>query len=180
MSLSWDPFYHSKNELWHSRLCIQKLTTYRANAVPTPQPPREMTQDMRARSGRPESVQRQLKTRPAAPPIPATASAPASQRKKMSSGRAARPWTTSHRPPACGRSKRAMRVSGGAGRAGSVRGVRGVVWYDNRRVSAFEGPAAHPLLRCTATVCDIGGAAGGGRGRLSRRSGVVGGPCGTC
>ena len=115
-----------------------------------------MTQDMRARSGRPESVQRQLKTRPAAPPIPATASAPASQRKKMSSGRAARPWTTSHRPPACGRSKRAMRVSGGAGRAGSVRGVRGVVWYDNRRVSAFEGPAAHPLLRCTATVCDIG------------------------
>ena len=111
---------------------------------------------MRARSGRPESVQRQLKTRPAAPPIPATASAPASQRKKMSSGRAARPWTTSHQPPACGRSKRAMRVSGGAGRAGSVRGVRGVVWYDNRRVSAFEGPAAHPLLRCTATVCDIG------------------------
>ena len=70
-------------------------------------------------------------------------------------GRAARSSTITHRPSACARSKRALRVSGGAGRAGNVRGVRGVVWYDGRRVSAFEGPAAHPLLKCTATSGDL-------------------------
>ena len=40
---------------------------------------------------------------------------------------------------------------GGAGPTGSVRGVCGVVWYDDRRVSAVEGTAAHPLFRCSAT-----------------------------
>ena len=108
------------------------------------------------RSGVTKSRPQQPEIRPSSPPPRATAWGPAPRRKKKSLGRAARPSTTSHRPPACAHSKRAMRVSGGAGRAGSVRCVRGVVWYDNRRVSAFEGPAAHPLLRCTATACDIG------------------------
>ena len=107
------------------------------------------------RIARPEVPQWRPQTRPAAPPAPATAWSPASRIMKRSLGRAARPSTTTHRPPACTRSKRAVRVSGGAGRAGNVRGVRGVVWYDGRRVSAFEGPAAHPLLKCTATSGDI-------------------------
>ena len=119
---------------------------------PTPPGRRQIT---RARSGCAKIPQRRPTTRPAAPPAPATALAPASRQMKRSSGRAARPSTTSHRPPACARTKRAVRVSGGAGRAGNVRGVRGVVWYDGRRVSAFEGPAAHPLVKCTATSGDL-------------------------
>ena len=48
-------------------------------------------------------------------------------------------------------------MSGGAGRKGGERGVRGVVWYDGRRVSAFEGTPAHPLLMLTAAAGGLGG-----------------------
>ncbi len=119
---------------------------------PTPPGRRQIT---RARSGCAKIPQRRPTTRPAAPPAPATALGQAPRGLKRSLGHAARASTTSCRPPACARTKRAVRVSGGAGRAGNVRGVRGVVWYDGRRVSAFEGPAAHPLVKCTATSGDI-------------------------
>ena len=53
--------------------------------------------------------------------------------------------------PAGACSKGAVSVSGGAGRTGNACGGCGGVWYDGRRVSGVKGPAAHPLLLCTAT-----------------------------
>ena len=38
---------------------------------------------------------------------------------------------------------------------GNARYVPGVVWYDGRRVSAFEGTAAHLLLMCMAASGDV-------------------------